>query len=177
MTSKKLLQFMTVAGLAMSLTLFASGQMPAGQPAPQQPPDQVDQLAQMIGLTEEQTAEIRAAIDEISPKIEALQTEAQEVQQELEEISGADFDEAKIRETATKLGELTGKITAESVILQSMVDGIFTDEQRQRLEDLERQQQQMQRQMQQQQMQQMMQQQQPPPPPTEAPAELPSEEP
>jgi Spy/CpxP family protein refolding chaperone len=113
----------------------------------------------MLDLSEEQVTEIRAVIAELSPKIEELQLEAQQKQEELHELVGPDYDEAVIREKADELGKLTAGITANGIILQSKVDSIFTAEQREKLEELERQQMEMQQQMQQQQMQQMMQQQ------------------
>lgn len=128
-------------------------------PGQQEQPDEVDQLAEMVGLTEEQQSEIRAVIDEISPQVERLQAEAQVAQRELYDKAGADFDEKEIREGAAKLGALSGEITALTLILQSRVDGIFTDEQRAQLEQMQQQQQEMQRQMQQQQMQRQFEQQ------------------
>lgn len=164
MMISKIAQTITVAALVMGLSLSASGQIP-GQ---EERPDEVDQLAEMLDLTEDQQSEIRSVIDEISPKIEELQTEARSVQEGLREKAGPDFDEAEIRKDASKLGELTGEITALTIILQSTVHSIFTKEQRDKLEELERQQQQMQQQMQQQFQQQQQQQQQPQGEPPEA---------
>lgn len=155
MISNKIVQFLTVAGLAAGLALPAMAQMPG----PQEQPDEVDQLTQVLGLSEEQETEIRSVIDEISPKIDELQAEVQSVQEELQEKSGAGFDEDSIRESASRFGELTGEITALSVILQSKVQDIFTEEQRDELESIQQRQREMQQQMQQQQMQQQLQQQ------------------
>lgn len=139
----KVLQVLAVAGLVTGFSLTTSAQAPG---APQAQPDEVDQLAQVLGLTDEQQIEIRSVIDDISPEIQKLQAEAQSVQQELREQAGPDFDEAEIRETAAKLGDITGEMTALTVILQSKVQQVFTEDQRQELEDLERQQQQQQQQ-------------------------------
>lgn len=157
MISNKIIQLFTVATLTAGISLFAFGQLPPAQ----EQPDEVDQLTQMLGLTEEQQTEIRGVIDEISPQIEKLQVEARAVQEDLQEhVTGDEFDETEIRKTAAKLGDLTGEITALTVILQSKVHRAFTDEQRKQLEELERQQQQMQQQQMQQQLQQQLQQQQ-----------------
>lgn len=158
MTSKKILQLLSVAGLAVAFTLPAFGQQPEF-PGAEEQPDEVDQLAQMVGLSDDQQTEIREVIAEISPKIEELQVKAQEAQEELHGKAGKDFDEDEIRKGAAKLGEMTGEITALSIILQSRVDGIFTDDQRDQLDQLQQQQQQQQQQMQQQQMQQQLEQQ------------------
>ena len=117
-------------------------------PAPQAP-DQISQLAQMVGLSEKQEADIRAIIAEIEPKIEELQTKARAVQTELIDLAGPEFDETAIRAKAAELGALEGQMTASSIILQSKVDAVFTKEQREQLEAMQRQQQQMQQQMQQ----------------------------
>lgn len=134
----KLTQFFAVAALATGTVLPASAQFPGAQ----EQPDQVDQLAQLLGLSDEQQTDIRAVIDDLSPKIDELQSELQGLHEELQEQSGPDFDEAEIRKTADKIGELTGEMTALSVILQSKVESEFTEEQRETLKNLEQQQQQ-----------------------------------
>lgn len=123
----------------------------------------------MVGLSEAQEAQIRSIIDEIEPQIETLQGEAQTVQTELSEMAGPDFDEAAIRVKAAELGKIQGEMTALSIILQSKVDSVFTEEQRQNLEAIQRQQQQqmMQQQQMQRQMQQQMQQRQQQQPPAQ----------
>ncbi len=113
----------------------------------------------MVGLSEAQEKDIRAIIAELEPLLESLQTKAQAVQTELVELAGPDFDEALIRAKAAELGDLEGEMTAASIILQSKIDAVFTAEQREQLEAMQRQQQEMQRQMQQMQMQQQLQQQ------------------
>lgn len=125
--------------LLLALALPAFGQF--GNPGEQ--PDEVDQMARFLGLDEEQQTGIRAVIEEISPQIQELEVQAEELYRELHEQSGHDFDEAEVRKTAARIGELTGEITALSVILQSRVEGIFTEDQRQRLEAMRRQQPQM----------------------------------
>jgi len=150
------LQIISILALILGAAGQSFGQAPA---APAQQPDQISQLAELVGLSEEQQKEIRAIVAEIEPQIEQLQTEAQAVQSELMELSGPDFDEAAIRSKAAELGTLEGKMTANSIILQSKVDAVFTDEQREQLEEMQRQQQQMRQQMQQQQMQRQIQQQ------------------
>ncbi|PXA05519.1 hypothetical protein DDZ13_01210 [Coraliomargarita sinensis] len=149
-------QILSILALSMGVSLQTFAQAPA---APAQQPDQISQLAELVGLSDTQEQEIRDIVAEIEPKIERLQTEAQAVQAELVELSGPDFDEAAIREKASELGTLEGEMTASSIILQSKVDAVFTEEQRQQLEEMQRQQQQMQQQMRQQQMQRQIQQQ------------------
>jgi periplasmic protein CpxP/Spy len=145
------------------LSLAAASQSAAqdqGGPAPSgEAPDQISRLAEMVGLSDEQESEIRGVIDEKSPKIEQLQQQAQATQAELGALAGPDYDEAAIRAKASELGALQGEMTAESMLLQSEIDSIFTAEQREQLEAMQRQQQQMQQQQMQRQMQQQMQQQ------------------
>ncbi len=150
MKIQKTINALTAVLLAAGLSISVSGQMPGGQESP----DQVAQLVQMLDLSEEQEADIRGLLDDLSPQIDDLHAEAQTLQERLQEQAGADFDEEAIREIAGELGEVSGEITALSIILQSKVEAVFTAEQRQRLEDIERQQREMQEQMMQQQMQQ-----------------------
>lgn len=152
----------TILGLGLAVQAFgqAPGQAPVAQAAPaQQQPDQISQLAELVGLSEDQEKKIRGIVGEMEPKIEAYQSEAQSIQAELVEMSGPDYDEDAIRAKAAELGELEGKMTATSIILQSKVDAVFTKEQREELEAMQRQQQQRQQQMRQQQMQRQIQQQ------------------
>lgn len=137
MTFKKLISSLSLAALTLGIAFPVSAQVPGAQ----QQPDQVDQLTQMLGLSEEQQTEIRSIFDEINPKLQELQLEARDLQQELQELGGPGFDEEKVRKTAAKLGELTGEMNALSIILQSRVEENFTEEQRQQLEDLQQQQQ------------------------------------
>jgi Spy/CpxP family protein refolding chaperone len=167
-----ILKQLSILLLSLGAGFHAFGQAtPAGSNTAQAPADQISQLAEMVGLSEAQEAQIRRIVDEITPKLESLQTEAQVVQTDLTELAGPDFDEAAIRAKASELGDLQGEMTGLSIILQSKVDSVFTEEQRKKLEDMQRQQQ-MQQQMQQQQMQmqiqQQMQQMQQPPKPTQA---------
>lgn len=121
------------AALTVLLAAPAQSQQ-APQAAPQAQGDQVDQLAAALNLTDEQQAEIRATIDDLGPQIESLQEQAQQVQLELSEKVGHEYDEAAIRSGAARLGELTGEVTALSLLLQSKVQAVFTPEQRNELE-------------------------------------------
>ena len=137
------------AGLAMAMA-FTAGAQQMGQ----QGGDQVDRLAQMIDLSDDQQEEIRGILDEMQGDIQDTQKQIQQLQQKLDGRVGPDYDEEAIREDAEKLGNLTGEMTAESILLQSRVEAVFTEEQRQELEEqMQKQRQQMQR------MQQQMQQQ------------------
>ena len=163
---KRIHKQISILLLALGTGFYAFGQEEVQAPAApaeptsaaQQRPDQISQLAQMVGLTEAQVTQIRRIVDEITPQIESLQTQAQVVQGELSELAGPDFEEAAIRSKASELGDLQGEMTALSIILQSKVDSVFTEEQRQKLESIQQQQMQ-QQQMQQMQMQQQIQQQ------------------
>ncbi|MEQ6885603.1 hypothetical protein [Salicola sp. Rm-C-2C1-2] len=137
------------AGLAMAMA-FTAGAQQMGQ----QGGDQVDQLAKMVDLSDDQQEEIRGILDEMQGDIQDTQKEIQQLQKKLDGRVGPDYDEQAIREDAKKLGELTGEMTAESILLQSRVESVFTEKQRKELEkQMKKQRQQMQR------MQQQMQQQ------------------
>ncbi|WP_372987340.1 Spy/CpxP family protein refolding chaperone [Marinobacter sp.] len=141
----KLVKFLGTALVALSFSAPSFAQQAAGGQ-----PDQVDQLAQMVGLSDDQQTEIRGILDEMQGKIGQLRQEAQQIQQQMQAEIKADYDEAAIRENAEELGDLTGEIAALSTLMQAKVDSVFTQEQRDEL-DKRMQQMQQQRQMMQQQ--------------------------
>ena len=137
-----------VALIALTFAGFAAAQQQ----------DQVSQLAQMVGLSDEQQSEIRGIMQESRAELQELQAEAQQVQLRLQDQIGPDFDEGAIRNDAERLGDLNGEMTALSTLMQARIDSVFTEEQRetldQRMQQMQQQQQQLQqRQMRQQQMQ------------------------
>ncbi|MBR9869727.1 MAG: hypothetical protein GYB26_01150 [Gammaproteobacteria bacterium] len=143
----KLKKIIGSALVAISLSMPAFAQQ--GQP------DQVAQLAQMVGLSDDQQTEIRGIISEMEGELSELRQDAQGLQRELQGEIKADYDEDNIRSHAEKLGDVTGKIAALSALMQAKVDAVFTKEQREELDQkMQQMQQQMQRQMQQRQMQQ-----------------------
>jgi periplasmic protein CpxP/Spy len=135
-----LVRLVMPATLVLFMTLAAHAQ----QQPPGAPGDEIAQLGELIGLTEEQQTEIRGLMEEVRPEIEQLQMQAQLQQQELQRQVGPEYDESEIREAAERLGTLTGEMTALSVLLQSKIQAVFTDEQRAQLEQLVQQQQQQQ---------------------------------
>ncbi|MBB5322719.1 Spy/CpxP family protein refolding chaperone [Marinobacter oulmenensis] len=151
MQLKKIIGSFLVA-TTLSLPAFAQQATQGGQP------DQVSQLAQMVGLSDDQQEEIRGIVDEMQGEIGELRQEAQSLQQDLQGEIKADYDEDAIRDTAEELGNVTGEIAALSALMQAKVDSVFTKEQRDEL-DRRMEQMQKQRQMMQQQQRQMMQQQ------------------
>ena len=140
----KLVKALGTALIAVSLSAPALAQQASGQP------DRIDQLAQMVGLNDEQQEQIRSVFDELQGEIVELRQQAQTLQQQLQAEVKADFSEEAIREQAEALGDVTGEMAALSTLMQAKVESIFTDEQR---TELKLQMQKMQ-QMQQQQMQQ-----------------------
>lgn len=147
------MKFVKMFGI-MLITLGFGSTALAQQAAPGDQPDQVDQLAELVGLDETQQKEIRSIFEDMQGEISELQAEARTLQQELQAQIKPDFDEDQIREDAEKLGDLTGEMAALSTLMQAKVDKVFTEEQRATLQERM---QQMQQQMQQRQMQQQMQ--------------------
>lgn len=117
--------------------------------------DQVNQLDKMLDLDDGQKEELSSLMTQMQDKNSAKEEEARELQQQLGEQVQPDYDEAAIRENAERLGDLTAEMTADSVIMQSQIEDVFTQEQRDQLDEAMAQQreqmQQMQEQMQQQQ--------------------------
>lgn len=137
----KLSKFLAAIALTLGIAGVASAQQ---MQAPSQG-DQVEQLDQLLDLDDNQQQEIRSLLDEAESQLAPKEQEAQALQARLGDYVGPDFDENLIREDASRLGDLTGEITAESVLLQSRIEAVFTDEQRQKLDEaIAQQQQQMQ---------------------------------
>jgi periplasmic protein CpxP/Spy len=140
-----------VAALAFSVPALAQ-QMGGGTPSVD---DQVNQLDAMVDLDEGQKVELSNLLTQMQDEISGKEQEAQQLQQQLGEQVQADYDEAAIRVNAERLGDLTAEMTADSVIIQSQIEGVFTQEQRDQLDEaMAQQQQQMQQQMQEQMQQQ-----------------------
>jgi periplasmic protein CpxP/Spy len=137
----KLVKLFGTALIALGLSTAAVAQQSGGQP------DQVDQLAQMVGLSDEQQKEIRGILEDMQGEIQELRQQAQQLQQQIQGQIKPDYDESAIRENAEELGDITGEIAALSTLMQAKVDEVFTEEQR---ETLNKRMQQMQQQMQQQ---------------------------
>lgn len=148
----KFIRLFVLAVMAAGFTHVAIAQQGLGGQ-----PDQVSQLAELVGLSDDQESEIRGIIEGAQGELQELQAEAQTLQMALQEQIGPDFDEASIREDATRLGEINGQMVALNTLMQARVDSVFTDEQRdtleQRMREMQQQQMQMQQQMQQRPMQ------------------------
>ena len=145
MTSLKQMSLMVLLALGLSATATAQQAAPG-----QQQGDQVDQLDRMVDLSDDQKQELRELIKDSEGKITEMRTEAQQLQQALSDQIGPDYDEGEIRDNAEELGELTGDVTAESVLLQARIQDTLTEEQRATLEKRAQQQREQMRKMQEQ---------------------------
>ncbi|NYS60587.1 Spy/CpxP family protein refolding chaperone [Vreelandella salicampi] len=145
-----------VAALAFSVPTMAQ-QMGGGAPSVD---DQVNQLDEMVDLDEGQKEEMSNLLTQMQDENSAKEEEARELQQQLGEQVQPDYDEAAIRANAERLGDLTAEIIADSVIMQSKIEGVFTQEQRDQLDEAMAQRQEKMQQMQEQMQQQQQQQQQ-----------------
>ncbi|WP_404344742.1 Spy/CpxP family protein refolding chaperone [Vreelandella venusta] len=143
-----------VVALTFSVPAMAQ-QMGGGAPSID---DQVNQLDEMVDLDESQKQELTSLLTQMQNDIGANEQEAQQLQQQLSEHVQSDYDEAAIRADAEKLGDLTAEMTADSTIIQSQIEGVFTQEQQDQLDEAMAQQQEQMQQMQEQMQQQMEQQ-------------------
>jgi hypothetical protein len=123
----KLVKALGTALIAVSLSAPALAQQVNSQP------DRIDQLAQMVGLNDEQQEQIRSVFDELQGQIVNLREQAQTLQQQLQAEVKADFSEDAIRGRAEELGDVTGEMAALSTLMQAKVESIFTNEQRNEL--------------------------------------------
>jgi hypothetical protein len=126
-SSMKLVKALGTALIAVSLSAPALAQQVNSQP------DRIDQLAQMVGLNDEQQEQIRSVFDELQGQIVNLREQAQTLQQQLQAEVKADFSEDAIRGRAEELGDVTGEMAALSTLMQAKVESIFTNEQRNEL--------------------------------------------
>ena len=145
MTTLKQMSLMVLLALGLSATATAQQAAPG-----QQQGDQVDQLDRMVDLNDDQKQELREMIKDSEGKITEMRKEAQQLQQALSDQIGPDYDEGEIRDNAEELGELTGDVTAESVLLQARIQDTLTEEQRATLEKRAQQQREQMRKMQEQ---------------------------
>lgn len=126
----KIMKYASIIALVVGLssTAFAQQPMAGGQG------DQVDRLDQMVNLTDTQKKDLRSMMKDSQSKIVKLKTQAQDVQKKLVASIKPDFDEDDIRDNSSKLGGLTGDITAETALLQARIQKELTAEQRDTLE-------------------------------------------
>lgn len=144
--------------LLMALGLTGMGVM-GGTALAQQGPamaqgDQVNQLDQLVSLSDKQKKDMRTLMRDSESRINRKRMEAQELQQSLSQQINPDYDEDRIRDDAEELGEVTGDIAAETVLLQARIQENLTQEQRDTLNERARQQREQMRQMQEQMQQQ-----------------------
>lgn len=123
----KLQHLLGVALLSLSLSFPVLAE---AQPEP----DQVERLATLVELSDDQKARIREILADMQGQIRDLRVEARTLQQKLQDHIRPDYDEAAIRADAEKLGDLSGEISALSTLLQARVDSVFTQEQRDELD-------------------------------------------
>ncbi|QNI01933.1 Spy/CpxP family protein refolding chaperone [Halomonas sp. SH5A2] len=142
-----------VAALVFSVPAMAQ-QMGGGMGGAPSVDDQINQLDEMLDLNDGQKEELNDLLTQMQNDNTAKQEEARELQQQLGEHVQADYDEAAIRADAERLGDLTAEMTAESVIIQSQIEDVFTQEQRDQLDEAMAQQREQMKQMQEQMQQQ-----------------------
>ncbi|PMR77528.1 hypothetical protein [Billgrantia endophytica] len=152
------LVFASFLTLMMATPAVAQQQMQGAAPGPE---DAVNQLDELVGLDDAQRQEISSLLSETQTSLQTKEQEAQALQQQLQGHVRADYDENAIRQDADRLGQLTGEMTADSVLLQARIEAALNQEQR---DELERQVQEQEEQMRQMQEQMQQQQQQQPPP-------------
>ncbi|OEY66780.1 Spy/CpxP family protein refolding chaperone [Marinobacter sp. X15-166B] len=112
------------------VTLITMGMLtPALAESPRQQ-DQIDRLAELVGLNDHQQQDIRAIVTDMQHEIHQLQDQVRQLQQDLLSQIKPQYNERAIRADAEKLGDLTGEISALSTLMQAKVDSVFTAEQR-----------------------------------------------
>lgn len=95
-----------------------------------QPSDQVNQLDQIVKLDNGQKEQIQKILEEATAKTGKLQMELEQLKQALGAQIVPGYDEGAIRKNAEKLGKVSGKLTAESALLQARIQDALTEDQR-----------------------------------------------
>jgi len=94
-------------------------------------------MAEMLELTDEQRARVFAVMDEARPEarriVQALRANRSELEAARET---GDFDEAKVKALAERQGELVAEMIVLKSRVQSEVQALLSDEQRERMESL-----------------------------------------
>lgn len=151
----KIVKGLSIAVLALGMNATALAQQP---PAGQEQGDQVDQLDQLVHLSDSQKKDIRGMMQDSEAKVVKMRMEAQDAQQQLASQIKPGFDEDAIRDSAKRLGDATGDVTAESALLQARIQDNLTEEQRATLQQKAKEQQEQMRKLQEQMQQQQQQQ-------------------
>ncbi|PXX95578.1 periplasmic heavy metal sensor [Halomonas sp. LBP4] len=129
------LKSLAISTLTLALAAPAlAQQMPQGQGQAPSAEDQVSQLDELVDLDDNQEQELVTLLNDSQSRIQELQAEARELQMQLQGSIGPEFDEATIRQDAERLGQLTGDMMAESVLMQSRLEATLTQEQRDELQ-------------------------------------------
>lgn len=114
----------------LATTLFLSFSFVVNAAPGPQPVDQVNQLDQIVKLDKGQKQEIQKILEEANANTGKLQMEVEQLKQALGAEIVPNYNEGAIRKNAKKLGEVSGKLTAESALLQARIQSALTEEQR-----------------------------------------------
>ncbi|HWN08578.1 MAG TPA: Spy/CpxP family protein refolding chaperone [Pyrinomonadaceae bacterium] len=141
--TKRILAIAGIAVLLVGATVFAFGQGLAGHghgkgerrhgPGP----EMVDHMAKALGLSADQTAQIKAIFEGARAGEEARHAKLDELHKQLEAATAnGQFDEAKVRDIANQQAQLMSDQMVEHMRMKAKAYSILTPEQRTKADEM-----------------------------------------
>jgi len=141
--TKRLMAIAGIAVLIVGATVFALGHGLQGQghgkgerrhgPGP----EMVDHMAKALGLTADQTTQIKAIFESVRAGEEARHAKLDELHQQLEAATAnGQFDETKVREIANQQAQLMSDQMVEHMRMKSKAYSLLTPEQRTKADEM-----------------------------------------
>lgn len=141
--TKRILAIAGIAVLVVGATVFAFGHgfqghgQGKGQRRHGPGPEMVDHMAKALGLTADQTAQIKTIFEAAHAGDEARHAKLDELHKQLEAATAnGQFDEAKVREIANQQAQLTSDQMVEHLRMKSKAYSILTPEQRTKADEM-----------------------------------------
>lgn len=145
--TKRILAIAGIAVLVVGATVFALGHGLPGQGKGERRrgpegfrgpgPEMVDHMAKALGLTADQTTQIKTIFEGARAGDEARHTKLEELHKQLEAATAnGQFDETKVREIASQQAQLMADQMVEHLRMKSQAYAILTPEQRTKADEM-----------------------------------------
>lgn len=126
--------FVCIAALTLGVALESFAQQPGGAPPPP-PPFFGGRMAQDLGLSDAQQAQIKSVLDAERATIDPLMKQLGDLHQQMEALTAdGSFDEAKVRDLATQQAQVQANLTVEHERIKSKIYNLLTADQRTKLQ-------------------------------------------
>ena len=136
----RILTFIGIAALIVAAVILATAQDGPRERQPPPPPmgvPPIEHLAQLLNLTEAQTAELKPFLDAERQTVDALMKKLGDLHKQLDEATAnGHFDEAQVRAIAMQQAQAQAELTVEHERIKAKIYNLLTVEQRAKLEEL-----------------------------------------